>query len=118
MSPALAQTAGLPNDPLFQKLLRNAQENQNLLIRDTPSGIDATAADFLRDVTICRDYIRHQLPSHLFNAHAVAEKSDISICILAPLSYEFLVAFYAVIALGGVAVPLCMVASKPGSIYP
>ncbi|KAJ5860937.1 uncharacterized protein N7529_008247 [Penicillium soppii] len=106
MSPSLDRLPGLPDDPLFERLLYNAQNIHSVLIRDTAAGIEATPAQFLRDIIFFQDRINIQLATNGVSAHDVAGHGDIYICILAPLSYEFLVAFYAVIALGGVAVPL------------
>jgi malonyl-CoA/methylmalonyl-CoA synthetase len=79
-----------------------------VLIRDTATGIEVTSAQFLRDIVFFQDRISIQLATNVVSAHDVAGHGEVYICILAPLSYEFLVAFYAVIALGAVAVPLCM----------
>ncbi|CAG8932827.1 unnamed protein product [Penicillium salamii] len=106
MSPSLDRLPGLPDDPLFEKLIYNAQHIHSTLIRDTSSGIAATPAQFLRDVVFFKHRINIQLATSGIDIHTVAGDVDVYICILAPLSYEFLVAFYAVIALGGVAVPL------------
>ncbi|KAJ5907795.1 hypothetical protein N7495_000477 [Penicillium taxi] len=106
MSPSLDRSPGLPDDLLFQRLLYNAQNIHSVLIRDTASGIEATPAQFLRDVIFFQDRINIQLATNGISAHDVTGHRDVYICILAPLSYEFLVAFYAVIALGSVAVPL------------
>ncbi|CAG8398981.1 unnamed protein product [Penicillium salamii] len=106
MSPSLDRLPGLPDDPLFERLLYNAQHIHSTLIRDTSAGIAATPAQFLRDVIFFKDRINRQLTTSGIDIHNVAAHGDVYICILAQLSYEFLVAFYAVIALGGVAVPL------------
>lgn len=108
MSPSLDRSPGLPDDPLFERLLYNAQNIHSVLIRDTATGTEATPAQFLRDIIFFQDRINTQLAANGVSAHDVAGHGDVYICILAPLSYEFLVAFYAVIALGAVVVPLCM----------
>lgn len=117
MSPSLDRLPGLPGDPLFKTLLYNAQHIHSTLIRDTSAGIAATPAQFLRDVIFFKHRINTQLATSGIDVHTVAGDVDVYICILAPLSYEFLVAFYAVIALGGVAVPLCMAFIPPFRTY-
>ncbi|KAJ5770378.1 uncharacterized protein N7511_002429 [Penicillium nucicola] len=102
----LSQKVGLPNDPLFKKLLHNAQVNTNILIHDPTHNKDATTAQFLHDVGAFCANILCQLPQDLLNEHGSLKIPGVYIAILAPLSYDFVVALYAVIALGAAAVPL------------
>lgn len=89
----------LPNDPLFQQLVKNAQVNPKILIHDPTHNKDVTTTQFVHDVAVFRERILSQLAQHPI------DPGDY-IAILAPLSYDFIVALYAVIALGAAAVPL------------
>ncbi|KAJ5175402.1 uncharacterized protein N7482_001279 [Penicillium canariense] len=102
----LPELPGLPNDPLFKQLLHNAQANPNILIHDPTHGIDATAAQFLRDVVAFRGRIEAQLPRCYFTDQGRFQSLGVYIGILAPLSYDFIVSLYAITALGAAAVPL------------
>ena len=102
--PVRQQAPGFPNDPLFRRLLHHAQNNHNVLIQEfQQNSIEATAAQFLRDVVAYSERIRAQQAS--LETH---KNGGRYICILATLSYEFVVALYATIALGAAAVPLCI----------
>ena len=57
------QAPGLPNDPLFRRLLHHAQNNHNVLIQDSTNSIEATAAQFLRDVVAYSERIQVQQAS-------------------------------------------------------
>lgn len=107
---SISQTVNLPNDPLFKQLLNNAQVNSNILVHDPIQNKDATTAQLLHDVVAFQNKILSQLPSHHINHHGRLQTPGVYIAILAPLSYDFIVALYAVIALGAAAVPLCILA--------
>ncbi|KAJ5408554.1 hypothetical protein N7509_002437 [Penicillium cosmopolitanum] len=102
----ISQTVNLPNDPLFRQLLNNAQVNPNILVHDPTHNKDATTAQLLHDVVAFQNKILSQLPSHHINHHGRLQTPGVYIAILAPLSYDFIIALYAVIALGAAAVPL------------
>jgi malonyl-CoA/methylmalonyl-CoA synthetase len=88
------------------RLVGYASTREDTLIRDVTNNYTATHLQLLTDVLHLRNVLYQSVDEdardHLWNGDEVAFN------ILASGGYEFAVAFLAVLALGGVIVPLCM----------
>ncbi|KAJ5112956.1 acetyl-CoA synthetase-like protein [Penicillium angulare] len=94
-----------PNDPIFVNLLRLRQSVQGVLIHDE-YGIDASPTDLINDVTRLRETLRRDLPADWYDAKGLLRPNTGCIATISPSGYYFLVAFFAIAALGGTCVAL------------
>lgn len=97
-------TRKFPNDPILVKLLHSAKLTTEQVIHDA-YGFDKTYADLLGDIVQTRDAIRANLPSTALNAHGIFNDERPYVCVLTRSGYEFLVAFFAIRAIGGACIP-------------
>lgn len=92
----------LPHDLLFHSLFDLAIRQNTIIIKDKNTGQNASHQQFLGDILALRSKLREELdPSTL---QALRDEREVSLLICAE-GYEFSVAFFAIQALGGVAVP-------------
>jgi malonyl-CoA/methylmalonyl-CoA synthetase len=94
-----------PNDPIFNQLAVLATKIQHTIVYDA-SGLEADYNRFFHDVSKLRATLRRELPASTFNEHGMFHESSPYICILATADYDFIVSFYAILALGGAIAPL------------
>ncbi|KAL7905876.1 acyl-CoA synthetase-like protein [Trichoderma velutinum] len=94
-----------PNDAIFTRLLRLSIERPGLQFHDD-YGVDANYNDLIRDIIHVRRVLQKQLPASSFDVNGVLRKDASSIAFLAFSGYNFIVSFFAIVALGGVCVPL------------
>jgi malonyl-CoA/methylmalonyl-CoA synthetase len=94
----------LPNSPFFSRLLRFAYRNKGLAINDTTAGFTASHLQLLTDVLHLRNVFLDSLDE--FTLAQLERGVEVFIIVLGPGGYEFVVAFFAVIAIGAVVVPL------------
>ncbi|KAE8389055.1 acetyl-CoA synthetase-like protein [Aspergillus alliaceus] len=97
---------GLPNDPVFTNLVYRATSANKVIIRDPLQNIEADYAQFLRDIIHVRLEISGILPPEILDDHGMIKNDDVYILLLAPSSYQYLVALFAILAIGGAAVLL------------
>lgn len=93
----------LPHDILFHTLHSLAAYHNDVAIIDAKSGHVATHQQFLSDIVACRNGLRDALAPETMEA--LQEEQEVSILILSS-GYEFIVSFFAVLAIGAIAVPL------------
>ena len=96
----------VPNGPFIADIFKHVQNNPHvMLFIDEIKGLAVTRQKMLRDILSVSDKLFKS-----FNEEIEADirhgEVDVSICILIPSSYEFLVTFLALVALGAAAVPL------------
>lgn len=94
-----------PNDPIFVNLLRLRQSVQGVLIHDD-YGIDAGPTDLLNDISRLRETLRRELPADWYDARGLLRPDTGCIATISLSGYYFLVAFFAIAALGGTCVSL------------
>ena len=96
----------LPSDPILVKLLQAAKQTGNgrPIVHDA-HGFVKTYGHLLGDVIQTRDLIRQNLPLSTISDRGILPEQTPYICVLALSGYEFLVAFFAIRALGGACVP-------------
>ncbi|RFU29333.1 hypothetical protein B7463_g7018, partial [Scytalidium lignicola] len=94
-----------PNDYIFNQLLHIAQEFHGKIIYDT-FGFEADYARVFQDILEVCSTLREHLLSSAFNVQGLLHEDTSNICVLSLGGYEFIIAFYAILALGGACVPL------------
>lgn len=96
----------LPNDAIFRKLLRVAQEKPDPIIRnDLALNRDLYGDQLLRDVRDMRARLRPLLAEHVRDSSGNRD-TDRYVGILAPTGYELVVSALAGLALGAAFVPI------------
>ncbi|CAM1509752.1 Fc.00g000870.m01.CDS01 [Cosmosporella sp. VM-42] len=95
-----------PSDPILTKLLQAAKETGNgrPIVHDA-HGFVKNYSQLLGDILQTRDLIRQNLPPSVINDRGILHEETPYICVLALSGYEFLVAFFAIRALGGACIP-------------
>lgn len=95
-----------PNDPILVRLLQAAgQDTTNEPIVCDDYGFEKTYAQLLGDVLQTRSLIIQNLPPSALDNRGILVQKNPYICALAVSGYEFLVAFFAIRALGGACIP-------------
>ncbi|KAB8233021.1 class I adenylate-forming enzyme family protein [Aspergillus alliaceus] len=97
---------GFPNDPVFAHLVHAAAQANKAIIRDPRQNIEADYVRFLRDILHFRHQISSVLPPVVLDDNGMINDNNTYICLSAPSSYQFLVALFAIFAVGGAAVLL------------
>lgn len=91
----------LPNSPLFSQILRFAHQSERIAIKDPLAGFAASYIQLLTDVLHLRNSLDYSILEQL------RKGEEVFITILGEGGYEFTVAFFAILAVGAVVVPLC-----------
>ncbi|KAJ5834116.1 NRPS-like protein biosynthetic cluster [Penicillium robsamsonii] len=94
-----------PNEPFFQRLVEFANGPPRVIISDDISGIRITYRQLMSGVLRFRQLLQQRLPQAALDSSKML-REPIGIGILAPASVEFVVAFLAILSLGGMIVPL------------
>ncbi|PLB53873.1 acetyl-CoA synthetase-like protein [Aspergillus steynii IBT 23096] len=106
VEPACSQTRlSFPNDPFFLKLVENAKTYPHRIIDDATLDIQADYRKLMQDVVTLRETIRHHLPHNLLDPNGLIREDGVYIGVLAPGSYEYVVAIVAIVALGAAVIP-------------
>ncbi|KAJ5513406.1 NRPS-like protein biosynthetic cluster [Penicillium fimorum] len=101
-------TLPFPDESHFRVFLRHCNESSpdDVFFKESVSGIEATHPQFINDVYTTRQELLDALPRDLFSNQNVFREDRPFVCILNQGSYDFIVATFAVLALGGATVPL------------
>ena len=96
-----------PNDPILVKLLEaaNRVSGSEVIIKDS-FGFEKTYPEILSDVLKTRDQLKYLLPASNFDERGLLREESVYVTALTRTGYEYVVAFFAVRALGGAYVPL------------
>lgn len=95
----------LPNWPIFHSFLRYAQRKPSpVAIRDVNAGIERTYHHLLSDILTLRKVLERQLSPSI--RQDLIEDKEVFVGLLIPGGYEFVVGFFAILALGAAVVPL------------
>ncbi|KAJ5902009.1 hypothetical protein N7495_002537 [Penicillium taxi] len=105
-SKLLQASRGLPDIPFFRRLLFLAHEGDHTVINDIESDIQASPSRLLHDTLLYRDKLRELIGPAALDKQGIVRKNHFFISILAPGTYEFMVALCAIIAVGAAAIPL------------
>lgn len=109
ISSAMTVTLPFPNETHFRVLLKHCEESSpdDVFFYDSSCGIEANHQQFLQDVYATRQGLLNGLPRVLFNDQDIIHEERPFICLLNQGNYEYIVAAFAVLILGGAVVPLC-----------
>lgn len=100
-------TLSLPNEPHFRTFLQYHDESPDRTIFDDRiSGNRVTFKQFLRDVHATRQDLLGSLPDSMVNNGFIITEERPYIFLLTPGNYEFAVAAFAALSIGGAIVPL------------
>ena len=94
-----------PDDPVFVRLLAaSARYPRSEAIVHEKNGCEKTYPELLNDILHTRNLIREQLSG--FDQQGLLREHHVYISVISSSAYEFIVAFFAVRAIGGVSVVL------------
>ncbi|KIW94368.1 uncharacterized protein Z519_04344 [Cladophialophora bantiana CBS 173.52] len=93
-----------PNFFLFGRLLRWSYRRKLVAIKDLTYGYTADYAQLLTDILHLRNVLRQTLPPTIIRK--IDRDEEVFINLLGPGGYEFVVGFFALMALGAVIVPI------------
>ncbi|KAJ5834119.1 NRPS-like protein biosynthetic cluster [Penicillium robsamsonii] len=101
-------TLRFPNEPHFRVLLKHCEESppDGVFFYDPSCGVEANHQQFLQDVYTTRQGLLNGLPRVLFNDQDMIHEERPFVCLLNQGNYEYIVAAFAVLILGGAVVPL------------
>ncbi|KAK2855710.1 hypothetical protein FQN49_004921 [Arthroderma sp. PD_2] len=102
---AIKITTTFPKDPILVKLLQASQLTAEQIIHDA-YGFDKTYGQLLSDIIATRNALRRSLPPSVLNPEGLLREECPFVGALTFGGYEFIVAFFAVRALGGACWPL------------
>ena len=105
-----------PCHSLFARLVRFAHQSPpRLCVRDDNAGHEATHIQLLSDVLHLRSRIWRNLNPDV--RHALEQRQEVYIAVLASGGYEYTVAMLAVLALGAAVVPLTVALPAEEAVY-
>ncbi|KAH8701094.1 hypothetical protein BGW36DRAFT_425890 [Talaromyces proteolyticus] len=104
----------LPHDLLFHTLHSIAASNDRPAIVDRKTGYTATYQQLVSDIVVCRNRLRATLKPETIEA--IRREREVSI-LLWSAGYEFTIGFFAVLALGAIAVPLSPHITVPEALH-
>ncbi|KAH8433377.1 class I adenylate-forming enzyme family protein [Aspergillus melleus] len=99
-------TLKLPNEVMFEHLVRLLENDPKPVIIDPRDGVQAGYPQLLADIRETRQRVYQTLPGDLFDNKGRISKDRPCIGVLTPTSYDFVVAALAILAMGGAIVPL------------
>lgn len=99
-------TSKLPNEPMFRRLVENNRSVQNVIVHDPSCGVNVKYPQLLHDILALRQRLYECLPLSMFDEKGRMKGDNPYILILSRGNYEFIVASFSVLAMGGALVPL------------
>jgi hypothetical protein len=105
--PSTSRSDGFPNELFFRRLLTIADQYNHPVIQHPSKGTSKSSRQLLQDVVLCRNRIRDALPASRLDSKGVLKNDEGRILLVAEAGYDFVVALYAAIAIGGVLIPAC-----------
>lgn len=101
----LAEDGAFPHDDIFTNFLSRARDGNTRVAFHDPDAVGSpTFTQFVADIIHLRHRLREEVRDHL-DAHGVL-KNALPVCVFSAANYEFSVAALAILALGGLVVPL------------
>lgn len=98
--------SNFPNDAIFRHMAELSANIKHPIIIDPISSIEANYDQLFQDVALLRAAILQALPPDDVDANGIIQHNDNFICVLSPGDYEFIVAFAAILSIGGAIAPL------------
>ena len=102
----LSYSAKVPNEPVFQRLVEQSKSIQSVIIHDPSCGVSAKYPQLFHDLLLLRQRLYGSLPASIFDEKGRIAADTPYIFILSRGNYEFIVASFSVLAVGGALVPL------------
>ncbi|MCJ1348491.1 hypothetical protein MMC31_006723, partial [Peltigera leucophlebia] len=102
----ISYSSKLPNEPIFRRLVENNKTVHNVIVHDPSCGVNAKYPQLLRDILALRQRLYECLPVSMFDEKGRMKGDNPYILILSRGNYEFIVAAFSVLAIGGALVPL------------
>ena len=96
----------LPNEPMFRRLVENNKSVHNVIVHDSSCGLNVKYPQLLHDILALRQRLYECLPVSTFDEKGRMKGDNPYILILSRGNYEFIVASFSVLAMGGALVPL------------
>ncbi|OJJ85463.1 uncharacterized protein ASPGLDRAFT_81183 [Aspergillus glaucus CBS 516.65] len=96
----------LPDDPLFVRLLWIASQCHEPILNDRLRGVQVDFPTLLRDILVFRQKIRDALSPDVIDENGMVARDGVYIGLLATASHEYIVAVFAIAALGAAIAPL------------
>ena len=96
----------VPNEPIFHRLVEQGKSNHNVIFHDPSCGISAKYPQLFYDILLLRQRLYGSLPESMFDGKGRIKEDAPYIFILSRGNYEFVVASFTVLAIGGALVPL------------
>ena len=96
----------VPNEPIFQRLVEQSKSNQNVIFHDPSCGVSAKYPQLFYDILLLRQRLYGSLPASMFDEKGRIKDEAPYVFILSRGNYEFIVASFTVLAIGGALVPL------------
>lgn len=95
-----------PLDPVLVKLLlaSKGRPGSDIIIHDI-CGHDKSYSELLGDILHTRNALRERLPDSIFDEHGLMSQDTPYVSVLTRSGYEYLVAFFAIRAIGGACIP-------------
>ena len=91
---------------MFRRLVENNKSVQNVIVHDPSCGLNAKYPQLLHDILALRQRLYECLPVSTFDEKGRMKGVNPYILILSRGNYEFIVASFSVLAMGGALVPL------------
>lgn len=91
---------------MFRRLVENNKSIQNVIVHDPSCGVNAKYPQLLHDILALRQRLYECLPLSKFDEKGRMKGDNPYILILSRGNYEFIVASFSVLAMGGALVPL------------
>ncbi|KIM94583.1 hypothetical protein OIDMADRAFT_60364 [Oidiodendron maius Zn] len=98
--------AELPNEPTFVELLRVFRQVHQIIVHDPQNGVDADYSQFFTDLLRMREILYESLPKDMFDEQNIIREESPYVFILSRGDYEFIIASFAILSIGGALVPL------------
>lgn len=102
----VSSSTKLPNEPMFRRLVENTTTVQNVIVHDPSCGVNAKYPQLLHDILALRQRLYECLPASMFDEKGRMKEDNPYILILSRGNYEFIVAAFSILSIGGALVPL------------
>ena len=101
-------TEKLPNEPIWELLLTALElYPHHVVVADSLSRLEADYAQLVTDMLYMRREIIKAFPPSMFEPHGHIAQERPYITVIAPGNFDFIVAAFAVLSLGGAFMPIC-----------
>lgn len=98
----------LPNEALFRRLVEIAEKYANrILVQDEVNSVTVRYSDVLVNMLHMRSQLYESLPSSVFDGKGMISPDEPYIFILAPATYDYILAAFTVLSVAGAIAPIC-----------